>query len=141
MFALLTVLLSCARPGRIAGSVSPVEAVRYTEVQQTGKTARASRQVSPFSMARANLGRSRKKTALVVVSLSLAVVLLNLLTTFVSGFDMDTYLSHRSCADFLVSTSDYFHYRGFSLTEEDILPVRENTEQSLGGLRLRDRTR
>lgn len=133
VFALLTVLLSCARPGRIAGSVSPVEAVRYTEVQQTGKTARVSRQVSPFSMARANLGRSRKKTALVVVSLSLAVVLLNLLTTFVSGFDMDTYLSHRSCADFLVSTSDYFHYRGFSLTEEDILPVRENTEQSLGG--------
>ena len=132
-FALLTVLLSCARPGRIAGSVSPVEAVRYTEVQQTGKRARASRQVTPFAMAEANLGRSRRKTALVVISLSLAVVLLNLLTTFVTGFDMDKYLSHRSCADFVVSTPDYFNYRGFTLTEEDIRPVRENTEQSLGG--------
>ena len=132
-FALLTVLLSCARPGRIAGSVSPVEAVRYTEVQQTGKRARASRQVTPFAMAEANLGRSRRKTALVVISLSLAVVLLNLLTTFVTGFDMDKYLSQRSCADFVVSTPDYFNYRGFTLTEEDIRPVRENTEQSLGG--------
>lgn len=132
-FALMTVLLSCARPGRIAGSVSPVEAVRYTEVQQTGKRARASRQVTPFAMAEANLGRSRRKTALVVISLSLAVVLLNLLTTFVTGFDMDKYLSHRSCADFVVSTPDYFNYRGFTLTEEDIRPVRENTEQSLGG--------
>ena len=132
-FALLTVLLSCARPGRIAGSVSPVEAVRYTEVQQTGKRARASRQVTPFAMAEANLGRSRRKTALVVISLSLAVVLLNLLTTFVTGFDMDKFLSHRSCADFVVSTPDYFNYRGFTLTEEDIRPVRENTEQSLGG--------
>ena len=133
VFALLTVLLSCSRPGRIAGNVSPVEAVRYTEVQQTGKKTRSSRQVTPFSMARANLGRSRKKTALVIVSLSLAVVLLNLLTTFVTGFDMDKYLSQRSCADFLVSTTDYFNYRGFTLTEEDILPVQENTEQSLGG--------
>ena len=133
VFALLTVLLSCSRPGRIAGNVSPVEAVRYTEVQQTGKKTRSSRQVTPFSMARANLGRSRKKTALVIVSLSLAVVLLNLLATFVTGFDMDKYLSQRSCADFLVSTTDYFNYRGFTLTEEDILPVQENTEQSLGG--------
>ena len=133
VFALITVLLSSSRPGRIAGSVSPVEAVRYTEVQQTGKKTRASRQVTPLSMARANLGRSKKKTGLVVVSLALAVVLLNLLTTFVSGFDMDTYLRHRSCADFLVSTSDYFNFRGFTLTEEDILPVQENTEQSLGG--------
>ena len=133
VFALLTVLLSCARPGRIAGSVSPVEAVRYTEVRQTGKKARASRQVTPFSMARANLGRSKKKTALVVISLALAVVLLNLLTTFVTGFDMDKYLSQKSCADFVVSTTDYFNYRGFTLTEEDILPVRENTEQDLGG--------
>ena len=133
VFALLTVLLSCARPGRIAGNVSPVEAVRYSEVQKTGSRARSSRQVSPFSMARANLSRSGRKTALVMISLSLAVVLLNLLITFVTGFDMDKYLSQRSSADFLISTPDYFNYRGFTLTEEDILPVRENTEQSLGG--------
>ena len=68
-----------------------------------------------------------------VISLALAVVLLNLLTTFVTGFDMDKYLSQKSCADFVVSTTDYFNYRGFTLTEEDILPVRENTEQDLGG--------
>ena len=31
LFALLTVLLSCRKPGRMAAKVSPVEAVRYTE--------------------------------------------------------------------------------------------------------------
>ena len=31
VFALVTVLISCRRPGRLAGRVSPVEAVRYTE--------------------------------------------------------------------------------------------------------------
>lgn len=133
VFALITVLLSCSRPGKVAGSVSPVEALRYSEIQRSGKKTRSSRQVTPFSMAGANLGRSGKKTVLVVISLSLAVVLLNLLTTFVTGFDMDKYLSQRSCADFVVSTPDYFNYRGFTLTEEDILPVQKNTEQSLGG--------
>lgn len=133
VFALLTVLLSCACPGRIAGSVSPVEAVKYTEARQTGKKSRAARRVTPFSMAFANLGRSRRKTVLVIASLALSVVLLNLLYTFISGFDMDKYLSHRSCADFVVSTSDYFNYQGFTLTEADIRPVQENTEQSLGG--------
>ena len=33
----------------------------------------------------------------------------------------------------IVSTPDYFNYRGFTLTEEDVLPIQENTQQSLGG--------
>ena len=133
VFALLTVLLSCARPGRIAGRVSPVEAVRYTERQSAGKTHRKGGKVTPIQMAAANLGRDKKKTALVMVSLSLTVVLLNLLVTFIGGFDMDKYLSRRSCADFLISTSDYFNYRGFSLTKEAVEPVRANTAHSLEG--------
>lgn len=133
VFALLTVLLSCARPGRIAGRVSPVEAVRYTERQSAGKTHRKGGKVTPVQMAAANLGRDKKKTALVMVSLSLTVVLLNLLVTFIGGFDMDKYLSRRSCADFLISTPDYFNYRGFSLTKEAVEPVRANTAHSLEG--------
>lgn len=133
VFALLTVLLSCARPGRIAGRVSPVEAVRYTERQSAGKTHRKGGKVTPIQMAAANLGRDKKKTALVMVSLSLTVVLLNLLVTFIGGFDMDKYLSRRSCADFLISTPDYFNYRGFSLTKEAVEPVRANTAHSLEG--------
>lgn len=133
VFALLTVLLSCARPGRIAGRVSPVEAVRYTERQSAGKTQRKGGKVTPVQMAAANLGRDKKKTALVMVSLSLTVVLLNLLVTFIGGFDMDKYLSRRSCADFLISTPDYFNYRGFSLTKEAVEPVRANTAHSLEG--------
>ena len=133
VFALLTVLLSCARPGRIAGRVSPAEAVRYTERQSAGKTHRKGSKVTPVQMAAANLGRDKKKTALVMVSLSLTVVLLNLLVTFIGGFDMDKYLSRRSCADFLISTPDYFNYRGFSLTKEAVEPVRANTAHSLEG--------
>ena len=32
LFALVTVLLSCSRPGRLVSKVSPVEAAKYTEI-------------------------------------------------------------------------------------------------------------
>lgn len=114
-FSLLTVFLSCARPGRIAARVSPVEAVRYTEGrQQSGKKGgkRAVRAgtagASLPEMAWANLGRSRSKTVVTVISLTLAVVLMNLVYTFVSGFDMEKYLSGQAVTDFVLGHADYF---------------------------------
>ena len=86
-FALLTVLISCRKPGRMAARVSPVEAVRYTEgsSEKTRVKGRKARKVSPFTMAWANLGRSRGKTAVTVTSLSLAVVLLTVTVNFTSA--------------------------------------------------------
>ena len=37
LFALITVLLSCSRPGKIASKVSPVEATKYTETVKSKK--------------------------------------------------------------------------------------------------------
>ncbi|HIT36013.1 MAG TPA: ABC transporter permease, partial [Candidatus Faecousia intestinavium] len=94
VFALFTVLISCRRPGRMAGKVSPVEAVRYTEGKVSKRKAKRSiKGVSLLSMAWANLGRSRSKTVITILSLSLAVVLLTLTVTFTGGFDMDKYIS------------------------------------------------
>ncbi len=113
LFALLTVLISCRRPGRMAGKVSPVEAVRYTE----GSTIRYKRErrrkgVSLCSMAWANLGRSRGKTALTVLSLSLAVVLLTVTVNLTSGFDMDKYVSSFTASDFIVADAGQFQTGG-----------------------------
>src|SRR5699024_6067687 len=63
--------------------------------------------VSLLSMAWTNLGRSRAKTAITILSLSLAVVLLNLTVTFTKGFDMDKYLQNI-VTDFQIADSDYF---------------------------------
>ncbi len=111
-FSLLTVFLSCARPGRIAARVSPVEAVRYTEGgQQSGKKGgkrKAATGASLPKMAWANLGRSRSKTVVTMISLTLAVVLMNLVYTFTNGFDMEKYLSDLVATDFVLGHADYF---------------------------------
>ena len=116
-FSLVTVFLSCARPGRMAAKVSPVEAVRYTEGGQTlskkkpaekrtGK--QAVNGASLPKMAWANLGRSRSKTVVTVLSLTLAVVLMTLTYTFTNGFDMEKYLSGNVVTDFIVGHADQF---------------------------------
>ncbi len=109
LFALLTVFLSTLRPGRLAARVSPIEALRYTEGGSGRLRARRGRKgVSLFSMALANLGRSRAKTAITVLSLSLAVVLLHMTVTFAQGFDMDKYISNNIVSDFVVGNVGKF---------------------------------
>ena len=109
-FALLTVLISCRKPGRMAARVSPVEAVRYTEggSEKTRAKGRKARKVSPFTMAWANLGRSKGKTVVTVLSLSLAVVLLTVTVNFAGGFDMDKYVSNFTASDFIVANAGKF---------------------------------
>lgn len=113
VFALVTVLISCRRPGRLAGKVSPVEAVRYTEgktLNRKGK--RSGKGVSLLSMAWANLGRSRGKTFITVLSLTLAVVLLTFTVTFTGGFDMDKYMSNFTASDFILADAGQFQTGG-----------------------------
>ncbi len=112
VFSLVTVFISCLKPGKVAAKVSPIEAIRYTEGKDFNKRKIVKRSgekgCSLFWMAWANLGRNRKKTMLVVISLSLAVVLMNLTVTFVNGFDMNKYLGKKVVSDFIVGHADYF---------------------------------
>ena len=136
LFALLTVLLSCSKPGKMAARVSPVEAIKYTDAIQTKKKQRSTRGAKLHQMAFANLGRNKKKTVLVVLSLALSVTLFNALCAFVGGFSMEKYVSTMTCADFIVSTPDYFRYNSSAdefITQEQIEDISANTKASLSG--------
>ena len=128
LFALLTVFLSCARPGRMAAKVSPVEAVRYTEgggPKKAGKREKVRKAQSGASlpgMAWANLGRSRGKTVVTVISLTLAVVLAAITYTFSTGFDMNKYLAHKAEVDFILGDAAYFQTSGGFRTADQAVP-------------------
>ena len=123
VFALLTVLISCRRPGRMAGKVSPVEAVRYTERKTAARRERRTgRNTSLFSMAWANLGRSRGKTAITILSLALAVVLLTVTVTFTQGFDMNKYTEKFTASDFIVADAGQFQTGGDTFNADMAVP-------------------
>ena len=115
-FALFTIGISIRKPARMAARVSPVEAVRYTEGAEwrfKGKTQRMKIKKSTdggkiYRMAWSNLARNRRKTTVVIISLSLAVVLLNSVFTITNSFDMDTYLKKFVSSDFLIGNAKYF---------------------------------
>ncbi len=128
LFALITVFLSCARPGRVAARVSPVEAVRYTEgggtkkARKREKVRKAQSGASLPGMAWANLGRSRGKTLVTVISLTLAVVLATITYTFSTGFDMNKYLAHNADVDFILGDAAYFQTSGGFRTADQAVP-------------------
>lgn len=127
LFALITVFLSCARPGRVAARVSPVEAVRYTEGgEKPGKREKVRKAQGGASlpkMAWANLWRSRSKAIVTVISLTLAVVLATITYTFSMGFDMNKYLARNADVDFILGSAAYFTSTsggGFRTTDEEV---------------------
>lgn len=135
LFSLITVFISCRKPGKIAGMVSPVEAVRYTENTGIKKTLRKKKEKGTYllSMALANLSRNKKKTVLVVLSMSLAVVLLQITFIFTNGFDMDKYLRNWVLSDFIVANANYFQtgnpgfHEDSDVSEDTIETINQNT--------------
>ncbi|WP_195269032.1 ABC transporter permease [Eubacterium sp. 1001713B170207_170306_E7] len=111
LFAIVTVFISTRKPGRVAASVSPIEAVRYTEGGQERKKQKKSTDGGKlYRMALSNLGRSRGRTLLVILSLSLSLVLLNTVFTLSRGLDMEKYVSRWANTDFVIAHADYFNY-------------------------------
>lgn len=109
-FSALTVYLSCRKPGRIAGSVSPMEALRYTEsvqVRKAGHKKNKKEHTGRFraaSMARANLGRNKRTTAVVITAISFSIILLSLVMTAVGSFRIDQFMEQRIAGDFLLGS-------------------------------------
>ena len=107
MFAYLTVLISCMKPAKIAGKVSPMEALRYTDTGTASKRKikKSANGASIPKMALANLGRNKKRTIMVICSLTLGLVLLSCVYAKNASFDIDKYLSQTVISDFEVEDS------------------------------------
>lgn len=107
-FSILTVFFSCRKPGKIAGRVSPIEAVKYTEVYGTRKKKKKRRgRFNIVSMAFANLGRNKQKSAIVIAAISLSMILLTLVMTAVSSFRLDNFLEQRIAGDFMLGSINF----------------------------------
>ena len=142
-FTLFTVFVSVRRPAKIAGTVSAIEAVRYMENDAAafGKRGAEDKKSTHGAklrfMALANLGRNRRRTALVIVSMTLSLVLFNTVFTLASGFDIDKYIAKFLDTDFVISNADYFRYQvekgENDLSESFIEAVKQNNGFEDGG--------
>ncbi len=142
LFSLITVYISVRKPARIAGMVSPIEAIRYMENDPGAFVKKAADKKSTkgakiHRMALANLGRNGSRTVLVLSSMTLSLVLFNTVFTLAAGFDIDKYISKFMDVDFVISSADYFQYRfeksEHELSESFIEAVRQQDSFEDGG--------
>lgn len=92
--ALLTVQVSVMKPAKKAACVSPVEASRYSAYsgeEYRGATKKTRRRITPFSLARMNSVRNRKKTFITLLSLGISGILFIGAVTFQASMDKDKY--------------------------------------------------
>lgn len=132
LFAFLTVLISCLKPARIAGKVSPIEALRYTDTgtQSRRKIKKSTGGASIPKMALSNLGRNKKRTFTVICSLTLGLVLLTCINAKNASFDIDKYMSDTVISDFEVKDSSIasnfstYDPRGTTISDQLVSQIR-----------------
>ena len=102
LFTYGTVIASCLLPARLAGRVSPMEALRYTDADAGVKKKRRNTKggASLAGMAWANLWRNKKRTVIVVCSLTLGLVLMSFFYAKNASFDLEKYLMDLTVADY-----------------------------------------
>lgn len=86
---LFTVYLSLLKPSRMAGKISPVEAMKYQESSDGKKSRKGNISVSVSRLAKANLVRNRKRTAVTMITMGLSCVLFMSLAGILNSMSAD----------------------------------------------------
>ena len=135
LFAAVTVLISCMRPARMAGKVSPMEALRYNDVQSTKRSSKKSGSAKLSALAWYNLGRNKKRTVTVICSLTLGLTLMSAFYAKNAAFDMEKYLSGLTIADYQIddaSSEEYVAgYDPYNDTLGELLTGKVNSMEGL----------
>lgn len=130
----LTVWISCGRPCRMAAKVSPIEAVRYSETASFQKKKKHTGRVTMRAFGWANLGRNKKKVALVVASFSLSLILLNSVYVGVHGFDMDKFVSTQMVGDAMVCDATTLNVQVWEKNFSGVTPKIQERLRSMEGV-------
>ena len=102
-------MLSVHKPAKIAGNVSPMEALRYVPQDGMKQTSgrKQCRNLTPAGLGIMNFSRNRKKTAITMLSLGLGGILFMTAATYMSSFSKENYARQGDFqeAEFIISYS------------------------------------
>ena len=88
----LAVLYSIRKPAQIASKVSPIEAYTTKGTMQNLKAPKHKfRKITPFTMAKMNTSRNRKKFIMTSLSLAISGIIFMVGSTFLASFNQEAY--------------------------------------------------
>ena len=102
LFSLLTVVLSCRKPAKIAGNISPTEALRYTGATPKKKNRNSTNAGKLYKMAWYNVFREKKRAIIVFLSLFMGIITFLSVNTFLGSVSVDNYIDKYVKQDFTI---------------------------------------
>ena len=104
LFSLLTLMISCKKPAKIAGNISPTEALRYTGItsKKTKKSRKSTKGGKLYKMAWYNVFREKKRAFVVFLSLFMGIITFLSVNTFLSSISVENYISNYVKNDFTI---------------------------------------
>lgn len=120
VLAAFTVFLSTRKPVRVAANIPPIEAFRYVEAATGKKTIKKSTDGTSLPrLAWSNLGRNKRRSTFIVISLTLCVVLLNCVGIAADSVDIEKQVAYTIRTDYVVVNSASTNgMEGFTLREQ-----------------------
>jgi len=95
LFAIATVSLSCRKPAKLAGNISPVEALKYNGIKNANAKPRKTTDGQKLSkMAFRNVFREKKRAVLVFASLLMGTLVLFATQVFFDSIKLENYAEH-----------------------------------------------
>lgn len=106
LFTVFTVFISTRKPVKKASKVSPLEAIRYTGQEHSCKKAvKRCNDAKLTHMAFSNLGRNKRRSAFIMLSMLLCIVLFNSVIVIMQSLDEEKGVSRTTKTDFTVYNS------------------------------------
>lgn len=102
LFSLLAVILSCNKPAKIAGNISPTEALHYTgsNLKKQKKNRNSTNGGKLYKMAWYNVFREKNRAIVVFLSLFMGIITFLSVNTFLSSLSVENYINRYVKNDF-----------------------------------------
>ncbi|MGL5767198.1 MAG: ABC transporter permease [Sarcina sp.] len=121
IISFITILISLIKPANIAGRISPIEAVKYTDTKVICKKRKSERDINIFKLTKLNMLRHKKRSIITIASIMVSFILLVTIATIVESFNMDKAAKKYVSGDFVLTASRYFTEYKYDVFSEDFL--------------------
>lgn len=130
---LMTIFISIYRPAKLATRYNAIEAANYTEINKTTKNHIFKNKI--YQMAYINFSRNRKRTVLIVISLSICTILFNSVFIISSSMDKKKFISVNMKTDYIAANANAFNLdKGFVFRSDGMSEEFCNFLENLSGI-------
>lgn len=138
-FTVITVRISIRKPLRTVAKISPLAAIKITEVRKKRKK-KKTHKFSIIKMASENFKRNTKKSVFIVMSISLCCILFNSVLVLANSISIEKSIRLQSAVDIEIGSRSLFNnLEGFSRHSDGLEPqmiteIEKNFQTNEGGI-------